>query len=159
MTVITMSRTEIDRMSVLRDLADGRIKAADASTLMGLGRRQVFRLAKAYGQQGPKALVPRRRGRPSNRSYPCAWGAEVLGINVFDTHGDLFQSFVQINSFDSESLRPTSSASLSADAARTSAIPKTAPPLKGYRCPDQRKPVESQGTQAMMMTATKRANM
>ena len=34
-----------------------------------------------------------------------------------------------------------------------------APPLKGYRCPDQRKPVESQGTQAMMMTAIKRANM
>jgi hypothetical protein len=42
MTVITMSRTEIDRMSVLHDLADGRIKIADASTLMGLGRRQVF---------------------------------------------------------------------------------------------------------------------
>jgi hypothetical protein len=40
-----MSRTEIDRMSVLRDLAAGRIKVADASTLMGLGRRQVFRLA------------------------------------------------------------------------------------------------------------------
>ena len=50
MTVITMSRKEIDRMSVLHDLADGRIKIADASTLMGLGRRQVFRLAKACGE-------------------------------------------------------------------------------------------------------------
>ena len=65
MTVITMSRTEIDRMSVLHDLADGRIKIADASTLMGLGRRQVFRLAKAYGEHGPQALVSRRRSRPS----------------------------------------------------------------------------------------------
>ena len=44
MTVIAMSRTEIDRMSVLHDLADGRIRIAEASTLMGLGRRQVFRL-------------------------------------------------------------------------------------------------------------------
>src|SRR5665648_33670 len=43
-SVITMSRTEVDRMSVLHDLADGRIKVAEASTLMGLGRRQVFRL-------------------------------------------------------------------------------------------------------------------
>jgi hypothetical protein len=34
MTVITMSRTEIDRMRVLQDLADRRI--AEASTLMGL---------------------------------------------------------------------------------------------------------------------------
>jgi len=63
MTVIAMSRTEIDRMSVLHDLADGRIRIAEASTLMGLGRRQVFRLAKAYSQQGPEALVSRRRGR------------------------------------------------------------------------------------------------
>jgi hypothetical protein len=31
MTVIAMSRTEIDRMSVLDDLADGRIRIAEAS--------------------------------------------------------------------------------------------------------------------------------
>src|SRR5258708_9369807 len=80
MTVIAMSRTEIDRMSVLHDLADGRIKVAEASTWMGLGRRQVFRLAKAYGKHGPQALVSRRRGRPSNRCYPTALRAEVICI-------------------------------------------------------------------------------
>jgi hypothetical protein len=63
MTVITMSRTEIDRMGVLHDLADGRIRIAEASRLMRLGRRQVFRLAKAYGKyvpfgQGPQASWP-----------------------------------------------------------------------------------------------------
>jgi hypothetical protein len=71
MTVIAMSRTEIDRMSVLQDLAASRIKVMEAATLMSLGRRQVFRLAKAYAQRGPEALVSRRRGRPSNRSYPA----------------------------------------------------------------------------------------
>ena len=80
MTVIVMSRTEIDRMSVLHDLADGRIRIAEASALMGLGRRQVFRLAKAFSQHGPQALVSRRRGRPSNRCYPTALRAEVIGI-------------------------------------------------------------------------------
>ena len=80
MTVIAMSRTEIDRMSVLHDLADGRIRIAEASALMGLGRRQVFRLAKAFSQHGPQALVSRRRGRPSNRCYPTALRAEVIGI-------------------------------------------------------------------------------
>src|ERR1700716_3814179 len=80
MTVIAMSRTEIDRMRVLHDLADGKIRIAEASTLMGLGRRQVFRLAKAYGQHGARALVSRRRGRPSNRCYPTALRAEVIDI-------------------------------------------------------------------------------
>jgi hypothetical protein len=80
MTVIAMSRTEIDRMSVLRDLAASRIKVTEAAALMGLGRRQVFRLAKAYGRHGPQALVSRRRGRPSNRCYPTALHAEVIGM-------------------------------------------------------------------------------
>jgi predicted kinase len=47
-----MSRTEIDRMSVLQDLAAGRIKVAAAATLMDLARRQVYRLAKAYHHRG-----------------------------------------------------------------------------------------------------------
>jgi hypothetical protein len=80
MTVIAMSRTEIDRMSVLQDLAASRIKVTEAATLMGLGRRQVFRLAKAYSRHGPQALVSRRRGRPSNRCYPTALHAEVIGL-------------------------------------------------------------------------------
>ena len=80
MTVIMMSRSEIDRMSVLRDLAEQRIKVSEAARLMRLGCRQVFRLAKAYRQRGPAALVSRRRGKPSNRSYPAALRAEAIGL-------------------------------------------------------------------------------
>ena len=53
MTVILMSRSEIDRMNVLRYLAEERIRVSDAATLIGLGRRQVLRLAKAFRQRGP----------------------------------------------------------------------------------------------------------
>src|SRR5262245_34372996 len=80
MTVTLMSRSEIDRMNVLRDLAEERIRVSEAATLMGLGRRQVFRLAKAFRQRGPSALVSRRRGKPSNRSYPAVLRTEVIGI-------------------------------------------------------------------------------
>src|SRR5260370_5990081 len=58
MTVIAMSRTEIDRMSVLQDLAANRIKVTEAATLMSLGRRQVFRLAKAYAQRARRRWFP-----------------------------------------------------------------------------------------------------
>ena len=80
MTVIVMSRTEIDRMHVLRDMAAGRITANEAAQLMRLTRRQVFRLAKAYRERGPSALVSTRRGKPSNRSYPAALRTETLGL-------------------------------------------------------------------------------
>jgi len=80
MTVIAMSRAEIDRMAVLRDLAEDRIKVCEAATLMGLGRRQVFRLAKAFRRRVPAALVSWRRGKPSNRSYPASLRAEVIGL-------------------------------------------------------------------------------
>lgn len=80
MTVILMSRSEIDRMNVLRDLAEERIRVSEAATLIGLGRRQVLRLAKAFRQRGPAALASRRRGKPSNRSYPGVLRTEVTGI-------------------------------------------------------------------------------
>lgn len=80
MTVIAMSRTEIDRMSVLQDLAANRIRVVEAATLMGLGRRQVLRLAKAYAQRGPEALVSRRRGQPSNRCYPAGLRDSAIDI-------------------------------------------------------------------------------
>src|SRR5258705_4760779 len=82
MTVITMSRTEIDRMSVLQDLAASRIKVTEAWALMRLGRRQVFRLAKAYGKHGPQALGSRRRGRPSPRCYPTALRKAAIHATV-----------------------------------------------------------------------------
>src|SRR3954463_7186524 len=80
MTVIAMSRREIDRMHVLRDMAAGRITASEAAQLMRLTRRHVFRLAKAYRERGPAALISTRRGKPSNRRYPAALWTEVLAL-------------------------------------------------------------------------------
>jgi hypothetical protein len=47
MTVIQMSDRELTRLRVMIDLADGRLTPAAAGTLMGIGRRQVFRLRRA----------------------------------------------------------------------------------------------------------------
>lgn len=92
MTVITMSRSEIDRMSVLRDLAEDRIRVSEAARLMGLGSRQVLRLAKAYRQRGPAALVSKRRDKRSNRSYPIGLRAEVIGL-IRERYSDFGPTF------------------------------------------------------------------
>ncbi len=52
MTVITMSRTELSRLRVMIDLADGRTRVEDAAALMGLQRRQVYRLLDAFRAHG-----------------------------------------------------------------------------------------------------------
>jgi hypothetical protein len=67
MTVLAMSRKEIDRMAVLRDLAEKRLNVSEAAIQPRLCPRQVLRLAKAYMAHGPSALISRRRGRPDER--------------------------------------------------------------------------------------------
>jgi transposase len=62
MTVITMSRNELTRLRVLIDVADGRLSVADATGLIGVGRRQVYRLIGAFRAHGADGLVVNRHG-------------------------------------------------------------------------------------------------
>ena len=87
MTVITMSRTELSRLRVMIDLADGRTRVEDAAALMGLQRRQVYRLLDAFRAQGPDALISKRRGKPSNRAHGAvfrqpAWPSSVSATRI-----------------------------------------------------------------------------
>lgn len=67
MVLHIMSDKELSRLEVLRDLSAGRLTVSAAAELMGLERRQVQRLSKAYEAQGAMALISKKRGQPSNR--------------------------------------------------------------------------------------------
>ncbi len=69
MAVVSMSDREFARLDVLLNLEAGRIRVADAGALLGLERRQVFRLLQGFRERGAGSLVSSRRGRPSNRFY------------------------------------------------------------------------------------------
>jgi Winged helix-turn helix len=75
-----MSDGELGRLEVLRDLDQRRLTTAAAAQLLGLERRQVFRLLKAYRTEGPVGLISKRRGRASNRRKPEAVRREALSI-------------------------------------------------------------------------------
>jgi hypothetical protein len=75
-----MSDRELSRLEVLRDLDQRRLTTAAAGQLLGLERRQVFRLLKAYRIEGPIGLISKRRGRRSNRRKPEALRRAVLTI-------------------------------------------------------------------------------
>jgi hypothetical protein len=69
-TARLMSDRELTPLEVLRDLDQRRLTTEAAGRLLGLERRQVFRLLKAYRTAGPTGLISKRRGRPSNRRGP-----------------------------------------------------------------------------------------
>jgi hypothetical protein len=78
--VLTMSDGELARADTLRDLDQDRLTIEAARQLLGLSRRQVFRLLKAYRSQGNAGLISKKRGRPSNRKTPDQVRAAALAI-------------------------------------------------------------------------------
>ena len=60
MAVIQMSGRELTRLRVLIDLSDDRLTVEAAGRLLGLGRRQVYPLRRAFAVEGPTALVSRK---------------------------------------------------------------------------------------------------
>ena len=79
-TVWLMSDRELRRLEVLQDLDRRRLTTVAASQLLGLERRQVFRLLKAYRIEGPTGLISKRRGRRGNRRKPEAVRCAVLAM-------------------------------------------------------------------------------
>jgi len=75
-----MSDGELSRLEVLRDMDQRRLTTEAAAQLLGLERRQVFRLLKAYRSEGATGLISKRRGRPSNRGKPKELRDKALAI-------------------------------------------------------------------------------
>jgi transposase len=80
MAVLVVSEMELSRLDTLQRIIERRLTCTAAAKLLGLSRRQVHRLVKAYRAQGPAALVSKRRGQPSNRRYPAELRHKALGL-------------------------------------------------------------------------------
>jgi Winged helix-turn helix len=72
-----MSDGELRRLEVIQDLDRGWLTTAAAGQLLGLERRQVFRLLKAYRTAGPVGLgleAPRPAQQPAQTRGAAARG-------------------------------------------------------------------------------------
>lgn len=65
-----MSRKEIDRVSVMREIENGLLKQGDASRKLEVSSRQLRRILKKYRRDGPSALINKSRGKVSNNKTP-----------------------------------------------------------------------------------------
>ena len=66
-----MSDKEFSRLGVLLEIEAGRVTVENACALLGLRRRQAFRLLAGLRERGAASLVSQRRGRTSNRRLPA----------------------------------------------------------------------------------------
>ncbi|WP_375429372.1 helix-turn-helix domain-containing protein [uncultured Sphingomonas sp.] len=67
MTVLSISHNELSRFDTLQRVEQRELSAEDAAVLLGVSRRQVFRMLAAMRERGAEGLVSSKRGRPSNR--------------------------------------------------------------------------------------------
>jgi len=80
MVAVSMSKQEFSRLEVLLRVQSGRLRVNDACALIGLRRRQLFRLLRGLKQDGALSLVSKRRGKPSNHRLPAEVRSLALAI-------------------------------------------------------------------------------
>jgi transposase InsO family protein len=80
MTVLAMSQGELSRFDTLMRVERGELRVEDAAAVLGLKRRQVFRLLVRMRAEGASGIVSRKRGRPSNRRHSVALREQIIAI-------------------------------------------------------------------------------
>lgn len=80
MTVVSMSHGELTRFDTLLRVERRELRAEDGATLLGLSRRQVYRLLIRMRADGVPGLVSRRRGRRSNRWLGDGFREHVIAL-------------------------------------------------------------------------------
>src|SRR3954467_9142667 len=92
MAVLSMSKQEFSRLEVLLRVQSGQLRVADACALIGLHRRQVFRLLRNLKQDGATSLLSKRRGKPSNHRLAAEVRSLALSI-VRERYADFGPTF------------------------------------------------------------------
>lgn len=67
--LITMSRKETDRLTILRKVQEGSITQLKAGEILDISDRQIRNLLHLLGKFGPKGIISKKRGKPSNHKY------------------------------------------------------------------------------------------
>src|ERR1700686_2573111 len=75
-----MSMQEFSLFDVLLGGQSGRLRVSNSCGLIGLQRRQVFRLLRGLKQDGVTSLISKRRGKPSNHRLPAEGCTLALSI-------------------------------------------------------------------------------
>lgn len=77
---LTLSTKEIDRLMLISQIEQEKISILEASSLMELSQRQIYRILKRVKAEGAKGIMHKLRGRISNRGFPEELKEEIIKI-------------------------------------------------------------------------------
>ncbi|WP_102564355.1 ISNCY family transposase [Vibrio sp. 10N.286.49.B3] len=75
-----MSQQELNRLPLIRDVAERIISRSDAAKILSLSIRQVQRLVSSYRLNGHEALIHGNRGKPSNNKLNSTTKVKALAL-------------------------------------------------------------------------------
>lgn len=80
MTVLSMSQQDLSRFDTLLRVQRRELRAEDAAELLGLSRRQIFRLLGRLCEHGAAGLISRKRGQRGNHRLSDAVKIEAIAL-------------------------------------------------------------------------------
>jgi transposase len=91
---VGLSKTERDRLIVLRQVQEGKLTQAAAARQLKLSARWVRKLVKRLRAEGDRGLAHRLRGRPSNRAHDDKRRRQALALirERYDDYGPTLAS-------------------------------------------------------------------
>ena len=95
--IFIMSSKEVERLKIIEQAINKKIKKKTAALMLGIGTRQLRNLTKAYKEHGNKGIISKKRNRISNRSYSCDLKENILKIireNYHDFGPTLSQEYL-----------------------------------------------------------------
>lgn len=77
---LRMNAQELSKVSVIQSVITRNITQVAAAKILELSERQIRRLKKTYQRDGAPGLLSKKRGKPSNRLYPCKLRAKAMSL-------------------------------------------------------------------------------
>lgn len=78
--IIRMSIREWKRLGVIEEVIEKQMTQRKAASILGLSERQIRRIVKRVGREGPTGIIHRSRAKPSFRRIPEQLKKEVIGL-------------------------------------------------------------------------------
>lgn len=102
--IIIMSKRELDKIAVIRDLVNKQIKGEGAAKLLGLSIRQIKRIKGRFKEFGAKGLIHQNRGQRGHSRLPDTLVAKTKRI-LKERYADFWPSHAQEKLFENHGIK------------------------------------------------------